>query len=107
MSAPISVNESTFEDVVLQSQGLVLVDFWAQWCGPCKSLSPILDKVAESFGETVTVAKVNVDECRELATKYQIMSIPTVIFFKDGIQVYQFTGVKSQAFLEAKVKIYQ
>ncbi len=107
MSAPINVDESTFEDVVLQSQGLVLVDFWAEWCGPCKSLSPILDKVADSVGESVTVAKVNVDQCRDLAAKYQIMSIPTVIFFKDGTQVYQFTGVKSQAFLESKVKVYQ
>lgn len=107
MSAPIVVDDSTFENVVLQAEGLVLVDFWAEWCGPCKSLSPILDKVAESLGEAVTVRKVNVDECRELATKHQIMSIPTVIFFKGGTQVYQFTGVKSQSFIEAKVKVYQ
>jgi thioredoxin 1 len=85
-------NES-FSKEVLESKGLVLVDFWAPWCGPCRMLSPILEEVAKEV-ESVKVGKVNVDEERGLAERYDIMSIPAVFLFKDGERVETMIGVK-------------
>ena len=79
-----SINTSSFEDKVLKSERPVLVDFWAEWCGPCKALAPILEEINEEIGERAKVVKVNVDENKELAQQYGIRGIPTLIFFKDG-----------------------
>jgi thioredoxin 1 len=79
-----NVNQSNFDDVVLKSGKPVLVDFWAEWCGPCKALAPVLDEIASEVGEKAELVKVNVDEAGELAQKYGIRGIPTLIFFKDG-----------------------
>lgn len=89
----ISVTNETFEQEVLRSDSPVIVDFWASWCGPCRMLAPILDQIADERPD-VKVAKVNVDEQMELATRFGIVSIPTVIVFKDGKAVNKSMGVK-------------
>ena len=81
---PNAVTDSNFEAEVLKAPGPVLVDFWAEWCGPCKMIAPFLEELAEELGEKVTVAKVNVDDNPQTPSKYNIRSIPTLILFKDG-----------------------
>jgi thioredoxin 1 len=83
-----------FKEEVLDSNIPVLVDFWAVWCGPCKMLTPTIDQIAKEFDGKVKVGKVNVDENQQLAAQYGIMSIPTVIIFKNGKVVEQFIGVQ-------------
>jgi len=85
-------NEENFEKEVLKSEGIVLVDFYADWCGPCKMMSPVIDTIAEENGN-VKVGKINVDENPDLAEKYNIMSIPTIMVFKAGNLVKTFVGV--------------
>ena len=77
-------SEATFKTDVLESDKPVLVDFWAPWCGPCKMLAPVIDKLAGELGDQITVGKVNVDDNPNLAQEYGIMSIPTMLIFKDG-----------------------
>ena len=84
MSQVNSVDTSSFEEQVLKSSTPVLVDFWAEWCGPCRALGPVLDEVASELGDKAKVVKVNVDENGELAQQFGIRGIPTMIFFKDG-----------------------
>jgi len=76
--------KENFEAEVINSDKPVLVDFWAEWCGPCKMISPLIDQVADSLGDTASVGKVNVDAQQELAREYGIQSIPTLLFFKNG-----------------------
>ena len=80
----IDVTEATFEQEVLQSDTAVLVDFWAEWCGPCHAVSPVLEKIAEERKDELKLVKVNIDEEQGLAQRYGVMSIPTMILFKDG-----------------------
>jgi thioredoxin 1 len=80
----IHVNEGTFDTEVLNSDKPALVDFWAPWCGPCRAIAPVLDELASEYKGKVTVAKVNVDENRKLAGNHGVMSIPTMILFKNG-----------------------
>ena len=82
--AVIHVNEGTFDTEVLNSDKPALVDFWAPWCGPCRAIAPVLDELANEYKGKVTVAKVNVDENRKLAGNHGVMSIPTMILFKNG-----------------------
>lgn len=78
----IPLNQQNFDEIT--SKGVVLVDFWATWCGPCKMMAPNVEEIATEYKGKVTVGKVDVDECQELATRFGIMSIPTLIVFKDG-----------------------
>jgi thioredoxin 1 len=80
----LAVTDSTWEDEVVNSQTPVLVDFWAEWCGPCRMVSPVVEKLAEKYKGRLKVVKVNVDENAELTTKFGIMSIPTVMLFQNG-----------------------
>ncbi len=101
----INLTKENFEAEVLKSEKLVLVDFWATWCGPCKMLAPVLSEFAEENEEKVKVGKVNVDEQRELATKYQISSIPTLVLFKDGSVINNIVGFCSKTELEKLIDI--
>lgn len=78
------VSDADFENVVLNADGPVMVDFWAEWCGPCKALSPIVDEVAGELGDKVKVVKINIDENPEAPTKYGVRGIPTLMVFKSG-----------------------
>jgi len=82
--ATLHVSDSEFESKVLGAQGNILVDFWAEWCGPCRQLGPILDEVAEELKGQVKIAKVNIDQNPETPTKYGVRGIPTLILFRDG-----------------------
>ncbi|MGE9269558.1 MAG: thioredoxin [Verrucomicrobiales bacterium] len=88
----LQLNEDNFESEVIKSDVPVLVDFWAEWCGPCKMIGPVIDQVSEEMGDTAKVAKVNVDEARDLAVKYNVKSIPLLLFFKDGEVKDQIVG---------------
>lgn len=106
MTSVIDITTESFNSTVVKSDKPVLLDFWAPWCGPCKKLSPIIAEVAEELGEKAIVGKVNVDEERNLGAMFQIMSIPTVIIFKDGKKVDEFVGVKSKAEIIKKVQSF-
>ncbi len=97
-------NEENFEEEVLKAQGTVLVDFYADWCGPCKMMSPIIDEIAEEGIENLKVGKINVDDNGSLAEKYNVMSIPTIIVFKNGNPVKGFVGVTGKEEIEAAIK---
>ena len=88
----LKVNNQNFEEEVLKSQKPVLVDFYADWCGPCKMLSPVVDKVAEE-SEDIKVVKINVDEAQDLAMKYQVMSIPRLVVIKRGKEIKRSVGL--------------
>lgn len=104
MSNVKKVTTDTFRKDVIESDKPVIVDFWAEWCGPCKKLSPILEEVAEELDGQVTVAKVNVDEERNLSAMFQIMSIPNVLIFNHGEKVDEFVGLRSKDDIVAQVK---
>ena len=92
----VEIKNDNFEDLVLKSEKLVILDFWAEWCGPCKAIAPILDKICDQFGDNVVVGKVNVDEVKQTPVKYGIRSIPTLLFFNNGQIVKQEVGLQSE-----------
>jgi len=102
----LAVTDTSFEEEVLKSDVPVLVDFWAEWCQPCKMVSPIVDEIGQEYAGRVKVAKIDVDSNSKIATQYGIMSIPSLLFFKDGKVVDQVVGViPKKAFVERLNKI--
>lgn len=97
------VATNTNFDGLLQSEKLVVVDFWATWCGPCRMIAPILDELSEEMADRIEVVKVNVDDADEIAARYRIMSIPTLIFFKNGQTVDKTVGALSKKELTDKI----
>ncbi len=100
----IQVNESNWKSEVLESSTPVLVDFWAEWCGPCKAIAPVLDELADDLGDKLKIAKVNVDERPELANEFGVRSIPTLLIIKSGNVAEQLVGAMSKAALKEKVE---
>lgn len=96
--------DQNFEQEVLKSDKPVLVDFWAVWCGPCQMMRPIIEELAKEVGDKYKVGKLNVDENRETAAKYAVMSIPTLIIFKDGKAVKQLVGVQAKDNLKEELE---
>jgi len=94
----------SFDKEVIKSPGAALVDFWAEWCGPCKMIAPVIDQLADEYQGKIKIGKVNVDDNQELAMKYQVMSIPTLIIFKNGKPVDQIIGAVSKDHLVGKIK---
>ena len=103
MADIIKVDISSFENEVLNHLGIVLVDFWAEWCGPCKMQLPILEKISDEI-PSVKICKINVDENTDLAVKFGIRSIPTMMVFKNGEKLEQFIGLKNKKELSEKLK---
>jgi thioredoxin 1 len=102
-SATVTLNESNFENEVNKSSQPVLVDFWAEWCGPCKMIAPILDEIAKEKSGSVKVAKVNVDDNQSLSARFNIRAIPTLLIFKNGQLREQITGMTSKKSLLDKL----
>lgn len=99
------VVEKEFEDVILNETSPVLVDFFADWCGPCKMLAPVLEELADDIGEQAVIVKVNIDENQELAMRYQVMSVPSILIFKNGKQINSSVGFQSKEQLKELLQL--
>ena len=97
----IHVTDSSFEEDVLKSEAPVMVDYWAEWCGPCKMIAPILDEIAEEYTDSLTVAKINIDENPRTPQQYSVRGIPTLMIFKDGEPIGTKVGAVSKLQLSA------
>ncbi|GIV33220.1 MAG: thioredoxin-2 [Chitinophagales bacterium] len=103
---PLEVTDANFENEVLKSDKLSLLDFWAEWCGPCRAIAPIVDELSKEYEGRAIIGKVNVDENPEVTTRYGIRNIPTLLFIKNGQIVDKQVGAVPKSVLEAKLKAH-
>ena len=99
----VSLTSASWDSEVLQSKGVVVVDFWAAWCGPCRMVAPTIEELAKEYAGKIKVGKLNTDENSDIASKYKIMSIPTIMFFKDGQKVDQIVGAVPKQQIKSKI----
>ena len=104
MSKVVEVNDQSFENEIIKSSMPVVVDFWAPWCGPCHMIAPVTEKLSDEYADRVKFSKLNVDENPETSQRYGVMSIPMLIFFKDGQQVDSVLGAVPESTLQPKVR---
>ncbi len=106
MSAAHDVTDATFTDEVLNSEDTIMVDFWAEWCGPCRAVSPILDAIAAEHSDKIKIVKLNVDDNPQIAAKYQITSIPAMKVFRGGEVVKTIIGAKPKPAIEKDLELF-
>ncbi len=104
MAAPVKVTDGTFEEMVVDSDQLVLVDFWAEWCGPCKMIAPVLEELAQELDGKLVIGKLDIDENQDTAMAFGVMSIPTLLLFKGGEPVDRIVGYQPKAQLMARLQ---
>ena len=100
----LNVTDATFEEVVMKSDKLVMVDFWAEWCGPCRMVGPVVEQLGDEYPDVLVASKLDVDSNPAIARKYRVMNIPTILFFKNGEQVDKVVGAVPKAKLEEVVQ---
>ena len=106
MGTTRAVTDATFDAEVLQSSKPVIVDYWAEWCGPCRQVAPVLEEIASEYGDKIDVVKLNIDENPSVSTRYKIMAIPTMSVFQNGVVVKQIVGAKPKAALLRELADY-
>lgn len=106
MSAPVKVTDSTFEEMVVNSDKPVLVDFWAEWCGPCKMIAPVLDEIATEMDGQLVIGKLDIDENQDTAMAFGVMSIPTLLLFKGGEPVERIVGYQPKPQLVSRLQAH-
>jgi thioredoxin 1 len=106
VSYPVAISDASFDKEVVNADKPVLVDFWAEWCGPCRMIAPVLEKLADEYAETLKIAKLDVDNNPETMVKYGVQSIPTMILFKDGEPVERLVGYMPKERLLGRIKPY-
>ena len=102
----LEITDASFEQVVLQSDKPVLVDYWAEWCGPCKHIAPVVEQLADEYGDKLKVAKLDVDGSQQTAMKFNVRSIPSILFFKGGQHVDTVVGAVPKAYLVEKIEAH-
>jgi len=103
MGSTVTISDTTFSETV-QSETPTLVDFWAEWCGPCKMIAPALEEIADEHTGEITIAKLNVDENPQSATQHDVMSIPTLILFQDGVEKKRLVGARAKAAILSEIQ---
>ncbi len=101
--APITLTDASFDEEIGSADTAIVVDFWAEWCGPCKTIAPVLDEIAEEHAGKLRVGKVNVDDSPDVARRFEVMSIPTLIVFKDGQAKKRLVGAKGKSQLMSEL----
>jgi thioredoxin 1 len=103
---PIKVSDASFQNDVLNAKGPVVVDFWAEWCGPCKMIAPVLEEIADDSNGKLKIGKLNIDDNLEVARKFEVMSIPTLILFKDGEPQHRIVGARGKGQLMQELQAF-